>query len=258
MQEYFVEPLYHDTFNPINTLVYVALFFILIIVTLQIFERLKIKFDWGFYSYFILFIALGALLGGVKDIHSISSPMFSTVGIYALIFIMLAGSISAGKIVEKSLGIPYNAVPMLAAAVGLGLLLTNYTPTGSSVAPLLYILALGMLPSMGIVIFIRKLGLDIFDKKVNRGILLAHMLDASSTYMGVSYYGFQEKFFLTAYVMQTFTPASIFLLKAGIVLGALYLLEKSEEDMMGDAIKAAIITLGLAPAVRNTFLSMFQ
>ncbi len=258
VQEYFIGPLYHDTFNPVNTLVYAGLFLILILITLRIFGKLNLKFDMGFYSYFILYIVLGGLMGALKDNRLLASPLFSTVGIYGLIFILLVGSILAGKIAEKALGVPYSTVPLAAAVAGLGLLLINYAPAGGSVTPLLYILGLGILPSMGIVIGIRKVGLSILDKKVNFGILLAHMLDASSTYMGVSYYGFQEKFFLTGYVMQAFTPASIFLLKAGAVLGVLYILEKSEEDMMEDAIKAAIVTLGLAPAVRNTFLSVFQ
>lgn len=257
IQEYFVEPLYYDTFNPVNTLVYAALFLILILAVLRIFEKLRIKFDGGFYSYFIPFIILGALMGALKDVHYLASPMFSTVGIYALIFILLMGAILAGKILEQGLRVPYYAVPLTAGLAANGLLLANYAPGGAGAAPLFYILGLGILPALGIAVGVRRLGLGFLDKKVNMGVLLAHMLDASSTYLGVAYYGFQEKFFLTGYVMQATSPASIFLLKAAAVLAVLYILEKGEDGRMEDALKAAIIVLGLAPAARNTFLSMF-
>lgn len=258
IQEYFIEPLYYDTFNPVNTLVYAGLFLILILATMRIFERLKIKFDDRFYYYFLFYILLGALLGALKDLYYLASPMFSTVGIYVIIFILLVGAILTGKVAEYALRLPYNIVPLFAALTAIALLLYNYAPREGSVAPGVYILGLGIVPSIVIVMGVRRLGLTFLDKKVNMGVLLAHMLDASSTYVGVTYYGFQEKFFLTDYIMQAFTPASVFLLKGIAVIAVLYILEKGEQHMVEDALKAGLIALGLAPAVRNTFLSMFQ
>lgn len=256
LEEYFIVPLYHDTFNPINTVVYAALFMVLLFAVLYVFKKLRIEFDRDFYSYFILYIFLGGLMGALRDTQHFSSPLLSTVGIYGLIFTMLLAGVIAGKVAEGAFRVPYNAVPFLAAAAGIIILLINYPPGRVGFGGLFFILLLGVLPTIIVTRGARVMGLGLMENKINQGVLLAHMLDASSTYVGVAVYGFREKFFITSYVMQTFTPASIFLLKAGAVLAVLYLMEKSR-DPMNEAIKAAIITLGLAPAVRNTFLSVF-
>jgi uncharacterized membrane protein len=256
IQEYLIQPLYEDTFNPVNTLVYAVLFLLLIFLTSRIFEKLRITFDSRFYSYFLCFIFLGALLGAVKDLHLGTSLLLSTPGIYFSIFILLLGGVAAGKLLEHALRMPYNVFPIATALSAMVLLILKYPPPSVSLGPLLHAALLGILPSLGILAVVRGFRPGFLDGKVNFGVLLAHMLDAASTYLGVTRYGLEEKFFLTGYLMQNLTPAAIFPIKAALVLAVLYILDR-EQDAYKDAIKAALLVLGLAPGLRNTFLSMF-
>lgn len=256
IREYLIQPLYEDTFNPVNTLVYAVLFLLLIGLALRVFMKLRISLDARFYTYFLGFIFLGALLGAVKDLRLGGVLLLSTPGIYLMVFLLLLGSAAAGKLLEKTLSMPYHVFPVATAFSASVLLLLRYPPGSVSLAPLLYAAFLSLLAALGALAVLKSLGSGLLEDRVNLGVLLAHMLDAASTYLGVTRYGFEEKFFLTGYVMQSLTPAAVFPLKAALVLAVLYVLDR-EQDAYRDVIKAALLVLGLAPGLRNTFLSMF-
>jgi uncharacterized membrane protein len=48
----------------------------------------------------------------------------------------------------------------------------------------------------------------------------------------------------------------MFPLKLGVILPVLYYLDKSEKGMMRDVLKVIILTLGLAPGLRDILLIM--
>jgi|TARA_B100001964_G_scaffold245508_1_gene332957 uncharacterized membrane protein len=257
-QDYLIRPFYQDTFNLFNTSLYAVLFLILILVTIRIFKKLDISFNSGFYAYFILFIILGGILGFLKDFHYLDSPIYSTVGIYGLIFTLFLTSIIIGKLIEKVTQLPYALIPLLIAILSIVVASVNLPFNLINFNVLFVTLALAVLVSSGLFLGLKKLKLNLLNNKTNFGILFSQMLDASSTYIGITSYGFQEKFFIADYVMQTFTPVSIFFLKAATILIVLHMLEKSDKGFVEESIKAALIAIGLGPAVRNTLLSMFQ
>jgi uncharacterized membrane protein len=90
--------------------------------------------------------------------------------------------------------------------------------------------------------------------KFNLMILYAHMLDASSTYMGVDWFGYYEKHVVPTFLIAlTGSAAVMFPLKLLVLLPVLSMIDKSVEDRaLKNLIKLTLITLGLAPAVRNT------
>ena len=85
-------------------------------------------------------------------------------------------------------------------------------------------------------------------------IIYAHMLDASSTYYGVDWFGYYEKHVVPTFLIDlTGSAAIMFPLKLAILLPVLYMIDKSmQEPSLRNLTKLTLITLGLAPAVRNT------
>jgi uncharacterized membrane protein len=256
--EYLIEPLYYDAFNPVNIFVYAVLFLLLLFLILRVFDRYDVSLDSKFYSYFIGFVFLGAFLGALKDVRFHGSPFLSTPGIYLGLSFLLLGGVIFGKLFEKRVGFSYSLIPAVTVYSITAFLILQYLPRGVDLSPIVYILSLGIILSVIVFFFLRKIGVGLLEGGVNFGIFLAQMLDASSTYLGVTLYGFGEKFFIMGYLIESISPAALFPVKAALILLVLYYLENEKElrRRNKDLIKAALILLGLAPALRNTFLSV--
>jgi uncharacterized membrane protein len=80
------------------------------------------------------------------------------------------------------------------------------------------------------------------------------MLDASSTYIGVDWFGYYEKHVVPTYLIDLVgTAAVMYPLKLVVLLPVLSIIDEAlEEPSLRNLAKLALITLGLAPAVRNT------
>jgi uncharacterized membrane protein len=88
---------------------------------------------------------------------------------------------------------------------------------------------------------------------------MAHLFDASSTYIAVDYYGYYEQHVLPSALTTLFGTALVmFPLKIVVILGALYIIDTYIEDRtIANMLKLAIFILGLAPGLRN-FLSLIM
>ncbi|KAF5409966.1 MAG: hypothetical protein C5S43_05585 [Candidatus Methanocomedens sp.] len=104
----------------------------------------------------------------------------------------------------------------------------------------------------------RRTGYSMFTQRINITILLAHMLDASSTFFGVDFLGYYEKHVVPSFLIDLTGTASImFPLKLIIFIPVIYILDTQFDDddeskRLRDLVKLTIIVLGLAPATRNT------
>ena len=96
--------------------------------------------------------------------------------------------------------------------------------------------------------------LNFLDNRYNLAILYSHMLDASSTYIGVDWFGYYEKHVVPTYLIDlTGTAAIMYPLKLLVLLPLLSIIDKYIEDKsLLNLTKLALIVLGLAPAIRNT------
>ncbi|MFW5945429.1 MAG: DUF63 family protein [Candidatus Natronoplasma sp.] len=98
----------------------------------------------------------------------------------------------------------------------------------------------------------------IFSRPLNVLICWAHLFDASSTYRGITAYGYIEKHVLPGFLIEYTGPSIIFIINVILVLIVIYLLDVflekdfSEDDDLRYLLKFVIIVLGASPAVRNT------
>jgi uncharacterized membrane protein len=96
--------------------------------------------------------------------------------------------------------------------------------------------------------------LKFLDGRFNQMIIYAHMLDASSTFIGVDCFDYYEKHVVpTFFIDLVGTAAIMYPLKLLVLLPVLYMVDRSmAEPSLRNLTWLALITLGLAPAVRNT------
>jgi uncharacterized membrane protein len=95
--------------------------------------------------------------------------------------------------------------------------------------------------------------------KFNLSVLIAHLLDASTTFIAVDFYGYGEQHVLPNFLTQMVDTAVVmFPLKITVILTVLYIIDTSVEDKTTrNMLKLAIFVLGLAPGLRN-FLSLIM
>lgn len=124
-------------------------------------------------------------------------------------------------------------------------------------AATLQILGSWALASAPFVLLSRKWSL--LKDKFNLSVLLAHLLDASTTFIAVDYYGYGEQHVLPNALTQLADTAIVmYPLKIAVILPALYLTDTYVEDRtIRNMLKLAIFILGLAPGLRN-FLSLIM
>ena len=93
--------------------------------------------------------------------------------------------------------------------------------------------------------------------KFNLSVLMAHLFDASSTFIAVTYYGYSEQHVLPNTITSLAGTALVmYPLKITVILFALYVIDTYVEDRtIKNMLKLAIFILGLAPGLRN-FLSL--
>lgn len=86
---------------------------------------------------------------------------------------------------------------------------------------------------------------------------MAHIFDASSTFVAVDFYGYGEQHVVpSALTKLTGTAFVMYPLKIIVILSALYVIDLYVEDRtVKNMLKLAIFILGLAPGLRN-FLSL--
>ncbi len=128
---------------------------------------------------------------------------------------------------------------------------------------LLYILGLGTLVTLSVYVVAKKVGFEVLTDKLNLSILYAHMLDASSTFIGVDTLGYYEKHVLPSYLIDlTGTAFVMYPLKLAIFIPVLYIIdtnfnEDAESRNLRTFVKLVILVLGLSPACRNTIRMVF-
>ena len=86
---------------------------------------------------------------------------------------------------------------------------------------------------------------------------MAHLFNASSTFIAVSFYGYSEQHVLpNALYKLTGTALVMYPLKITVILFALYVIDTYVEDKtIKNMLKLAIFILGLAPGLRD-FLTL--
>lgn len=255
--KYYAEPIILDSgYNPVNTVTWAILLGICVLGLIRIFKRMDLRMDEKLVLYTIPYVLAGSSLRVIEDADLVKPPasyLLITPLIYFLVFFVTTACLI---LTRKFLGTKFYSAY---AAIGLLWTLLNLAAlsTVGVENPLVPVAVLFLGTLFTGIIYLLRLPLpqlNFLDNRYNLAILYSHMLDASSTYIGVDWFGYYEKHVVPTYLIDlTGTAAIMYPLKLLVLLPLLSIIDRYIEDRsLLNLTKLALIVLGLAPAIRNT------
>ena len=267
---YYIQPITHDTgYNPVNTITWALVLVAFLFLTLKLLQLLKIQIDRRFIAAVVPYIVVGATLRVIEDAEFVRPPL-SYLLITPLIFFLLFGCcilllILAVQIAQarRVVNIQYTHVfglfGLLWCLANLALLIWF----ASIEVPWVPVAVIGIATALtgAIYALASKYNIRFLSDRLNLAVIAAHLLDATSSYIGIDLLGYAGKHVIEGLIVEyTGTAAGMYLLKLGILLPVLYVLDteftEEEEGALRYLVLLALLMIGLAPAVRNTLRMM--
>lgn len=258
-RRFFIDPIYQGTgYNVVNTVVYGLLLGFGIIFSERVVRGVGVKVDGRFLSGFLPFILLASILRSLVDANLLPRSFFLiTPGIFLTILASSIISLGIGLSIQKRTGTGYHkvmaAVGMAALLYPAGVLLGNIL----TFTPLFYILAVFLASSLAVVTAIRKLKIMAFQGGWIFAVFLAHLLDASATFVGVEYFGFWEEHVFENFLIEKVGTALIlFPFKIAVLSFVILVLQRLFKGETIAFCYFAFFVLGIAPGGRDTLTIM--
>lgn len=264
---YYLDPIRNDSgYNVVNTFTWAIVLGICLFGVIKLLDKLKIKITPRFIASILPFVLAGSSLRVIEDsqtgmIHPPLSYLLITPNIYFLVFAITVSCLlisiqlqKAGLV--KDFHIIFASSGLLWFFVNIFILL-HFEHVVAAYVPL-FVIAAGTGLTAAFYLVARYFRSSIFTDPLNLSILLAHMFDASATYIGIDKLGYFSKHVAPSYLIQlTGTALVMYPLKFIIFFGVIYLLDTQFEDdkqsyNMKMLIKLTLLILGLAPATRDT------
>lgn len=271
--KYYISGIVNDaSYNPVDTVTYAIVLGICLFGVFKLLVKLKVEIDTRFIIAVTPYILAGSSLRVLEDSGLFLPPLqylFVTPVIYFVIFAATISILSFTLVLERKGKIKdYHGV-FCGAGIAWTLVNIAILLSVEELKHLEYaiaILTLGILSTGAVYLVSRQFNFALLTDRLNISILFAHLLDASSTYVGMDWLGYYEKhvvptFFIDFAGNYTDHPALVmFPLKLLVFIPVFYLLDRGMEDekdrKLIPLMKLVILVLGLSPAVRNTLRIM--
>ncbi|WP_297070011.1 DUF63 family protein [Thermococcus sp.] len=257
---YFVEPItMNEGYNVVNTTVYAVILGIAVILLYKFLKRLEIRVDNRFFKALIPYIFLGPLMRSMTD-RGIYPRTYLTVSPGAY-FVIAAFAIAALYVVWRHVGAGEKFYPLyyefgwILVGGNLFVLMISLDKINFRWEVLEYFIPILLAAEGFIWLLTRKFRLI----RKNRLLFYTHFYDATTTFVGLQFFGYWEQHVLARELMGLLgTPAAMYLEKFIILLPIVWLLEKySEEDEeLTNFIKMTIFILGFGPGTRNLLIML--
>ena len=245
----FVNPLCHY-YTTVGTITYGIILILVVWGTYKLLRRLKIKIDKKLFIGLIPFIIYGGWTRALRD-HMLGvyqSSIFCSPPIYFFIFALVWASILLGLFIEKKTKYTYEKTMLV---IGSLLLLYDFSLTSIN-NWLGFTIIVGLVSFWAIVFFTISHFKPKWLSRVNAGILTSHLLDASSTFTALTFFGYYEQHVLPTFLINLTGPWVMFPLKIAVVWPVLYIIDSSNEDEnLKTLLKIMILILGLALGLRD-------
>ncbi len=254
---YYINPIIYDTsYNPVDTVTWAVVLGLAILGLIRLFRHWHISMDERLVLSTLPYILAGSSLRVIEDADLVDAPwryLLITPIIFFVVFLITMVSLAiTRKIRGEEFYRSYASVGIAWTLLNLVILSTQGFKNSWVIFA---VFVIGTAITGGLLLFRRALpALGFLDDRFNLMIIYAHMLDASSTYIGVDWFDYYEKHVLPTFLIDlTGSAAIMFPLKLIILLPVLSMIDRSIEDpSLRNLTKLTLITLGLAPAIRNT------
>lgn len=255
---YFLKTMCYQ-YNVVNTVVYGLVLVAAVFGTYKLLEILKIKIDRKLFYAVIPFILFGGSARALRDHTEISTvfqnvpQLFCSPIIYFVVFAIALGSLLLGIAVQKKFKFEYWKTMSLVGVAILAYDIGNFRiENWAAVAMITGLFAFWLAVFFGFSHFKPKTL-----SKMNAGILSTHLLDASSTFTALTFFGCTEQHVLPTFLINLAGGPAVgawimFPLKIFVVGGVLLLLDKyGEDEQFKNFLKLVILILGLALGIRD-------
>ena len=245
----FLQGYFFSGYTIFNTLVYGAILVIFIFLIIKMFEYFDLNpIDLIF--PLIPFILLGSGIRALVDNGIYQYSWFLiTPGIYFIIGGLAILAIFIGLFIQKRVNFDYRYTIFIIGSI---LAIFNFLKIPSINFIAIFQILIIWIGLTLLFVVISKFW-SLYKDKINLTILSAHILDASTTFIAVDFYGYWEQHVIpnTIYILSG-TAITMFPLKIIVISLVLYLIHKYMDDnIVSNTLKLAIFILGLAPGIRN-------
>ncbi|GFO97122.1 hypothetical protein ig2599ANME_1322 [groundwater metagenome] len=274
--KYYISGIVNDaSYNPVDTVTYAILLGISLFCVLKLLVKLKVEIDTRFMIAVTPYILAGSSLRVLEDSGLFLPPLqylFVTPFIYFVVFAVTISILSlAVALTRKGIIKDYHGFFCAAGIAWTFVNIAALLVVGEvkNFIPAVAILTLGILSTGTVYLISRWLNFSLLTDRLNISILFTHLLDASSTYVGMDWMGYYEKhvvptFFIDLARNYTDHPALVmYPLKLLVFIPVFYMLDSqfdNDKDRklipLMKLVILVIIVLGLSPAVRNTLRIM--
>ena len=240
----------HPGYTTFNTIIFGIVLGIIIITIIKLFEKID-KNPSELILPLIPIIFFGSSSRALVDHHIYPRiHLLATPGIYIFIGLLTITLIFTSVYVEKKLNIKYTHIIIL---FGLILDIPNVIIILSNdiniIALIIEMLSFAIVSSPFILL---RNKISILGKN-NLYALLAHIFDATSTFIAMDFFNYEEQHVLPTFIIhQTGSAIIMYPLKIIVILTVLYIIDSQiKNDKTNNLLKLSIFILGLAPAIRN-------
>lgn len=239
----------HPGYTLFNTIVFGIILGIIVILVIKMFKYIK-KDPGDLLIPVIPFIYFGSSARALVDngIYPLTLWLV-TPGIYVLTGLATIATLLVSVYVEKKTNFDYRYLMLI---VGVILCIPNIIYT-NHINWIAFFQVIGVWAAVSSIFVLLRNKWSLLKNKLNLGAILAHLFDASATFIAIDFYGYGEQHVLPNTLMNLAgTAAVMFPLKIAVILAALYVIDEYVEDKtIKNMLKLAIFILGLAPGLRD-------
>ncbi len=266
--QYYIDPIrYGEAYTLVDTLTYAAILIVAVFLVYRSLKKAAITIDEKLVYATLPFVVFGGLLRVVEDTGMIQSDfhyLLITPLIFFVVFFVAVTALVLSTFLEKR-GILrdyshlYGGIGVAAAVFTTGVLVYyGLTVATIGIVELMSILALAGITTAlfwGGLRYIARW--EYVSYPLYTFLILGHMLDASATSYGIDLHAipYTEVHVVgSTLIALTGTAFSMFLLKIGVIIPAIYILEQYRKEGNGEfwnIIVLCMIVLGLAPGIRD-------
>ena len=254
---YYIEPIEKQSgYNYIQEITYGILLFFMVYIFYRVCKVLHIEIDRRFAVVTVLYTVLISLIRALVDggyipytYYTVTPGIVVVIGTYYLLSTVLS------TIVLKK---RYYILTAVMAVLPLTYLVIIFLRNIVHIEALLYVSSIVILVYGIFNYLLEKIELlrnSLKFQPMDKYVILAQLIDGASTAVGVGLYGYWEQHPLPRLLIDHFGPYIMIPLKLVAVITVLYILNNMEveERDLRNILKITVMTLGLAPGLRNLF-----
>ncbi len=236
-------------YNVLNTLVFGIILGVIVILLIKMFRYIK-KDPKDLIIPVIPFIFFGSSTRALVDngIYPLSYLLI-TPGIYIITGLATIITLLVSVYIERKTNLDYRYLIFL---VGVVICIPNILNI-SHINFVALAQVLGSWALVSSVFVILRIKWSLIKDKFNLSVLLAHIFDASATFVAIDFYPYGEQHVLpNALIGLTGTALVMFPLKIIVILFALYVIDSYiEDETIKNMLKLAILILGISTGLRD-------